>query len=79
MTTEIGNLITEIDQDYNRTMNKIIFDEYLENKREEDDLYPHHLRLPPKPKEKETPYYGAMELEKNKGVKEMIIFSLKDK
>jgi len=30
MTTDIGNLITEIDHDYNRTMNKIIFDEYLE-------------------------------------------------
>lgn len=71
MTTEIGNLITEIDLDYNRTMNKIIFDEYLKNMKEVDEMYPHHLRLPPKPKEKETPYLGAIELERNKGVKEL--------
>lgn len=29
--------------------------------------------MPPKPKEKEVPYLGAVELERKKGAKEMII------
>ena len=41
-------------------------------------MFPHHLRLPPKPKEKETPYLGAMELERNKGAREMYMYNHKE-
>lgn len=46
---ETTPLIIEINQDYARTMNKIIFDKYIEENTElDDDLYPKHLQLPPK-------------------------------
>jgi dynein heavy chain len=37
----------EVNNDYLRTMNKIIFDRYLEEEEKEEDLYPHHIHLPP--------------------------------
>lgn len=61
---ETTNLIIEIDNDYARTMNKIIFDRYLEENSElTDELYPAHLILPEE-EEKETPYFGMMPLER---------------
>lgn len=51
----------EVNYDYLRTMNKIIFDRYLdETMKEEDDLYPHHLTLPPPSAEVEPPLYGMV-------------------
>ena len=52
-------LLSEVNADYERTMNKIIFDKYLEETDvEEDDLYPFNLALPPKEEAKETQYFG---------------------
>jgi dynein heavy chain len=58
--------------DFQRTMNKIIFDKYLDEEYE-DENYP-KLRLPPKEKPKEVRYIGWMELEANKGVMEKWMF-----
>ena len=46
----------EVNNDYLRTMNKIIFDAYLEEAiKEEDELYPHNLHLPPVHEKPEAP------------------------
>lgn len=51
----------EVNNDYLRTMNKIIFDRYLEEaNKEEDDLFPIHLHLPPPEEEKEAPEMGMV-------------------
>jgi dynein heavy chain len=51
-------------------MNKIIFDKYLEDHKEaNDDMYPTHLVLPPKPEVGEAPNFGMKELERHKGKK----------
>jgi|LauGreDrversion4_2_1035121.scaffolds.fasta_scaffold5492308_1 dynein heavy chain len=51
----MATLLSEVNADYERTMNKIIFDKYLEEtEAEEDDLYPFSLTLPPKEEAKET-------------------------
>ena len=43
-TLETTALIIEVNNDYSRTMNKIIFDKYLEEQNElTDPLYPKHL------------------------------------
>ena len=66
---EVTNLLTEINNDYARTMNKIIFDKYLEdNSYNQDEIYP-KIRLPKKILKTTTPYYGMMPLERQKGVK----------
>ena len=66
---EVTNLLTEINNDYARTMNKIIFDKYLEdNSYNQDEIYP-KIRLPKKILKMTTPYYGMMPLERQKGVK----------
>ena len=73
-------LILEVSSDFSRTMNKIIFDTYLEDEADKTDneLYPRHLKLPPKPPEKEVPYFGMMELERTKGVKEKYMYLYKE-
>lgn len=55
-------LIMEVGYDYNRTMNKIIFNNYLfrASKSDADNLP--DLTLPPLQTTKETPYYGMIEL-----------------
>lgn len=65
------SLIMEVNQDYERTMNKIIFDRYLETTTELDDqeLYPKNLMLPDMDQNKEVRYYGMMPLERQRGVK----------
>jgi dynein heavy chain len=51
----------EVNYDYLRTMNKIIFDRYIEEAlKEEDDLYPHHLTLPPPNEITVAPYFGMV-------------------
>lgn len=73
--------------DFARTMNKIIFDTFLEEQappptapnqpeivNTNNDYYPRHLKLPPKTREKEVPQFGMMELERSKGVKEIYMF-----
>ena len=45
---EVTPLLIEINNDYARTMNKIIFDKYLEdNSHNQDEIYP-KIRLPKK-------------------------------
>lgn len=64
---EATGLIMEVGYDYNRTMNKIIFNNYLNSVgKEEVDGLP-ELTLPPMKVERETPYYGMIELEHAKG------------
>ena len=51
-TKKIGDidtqaLIQEVNFDFARTMNKIIFDQYLVDE-VKSDYYPKHLKLPPK-------------------------------
>ena len=50
-------------------MNKIIFDTFLEDNKGEEN-FPAYLMMPPPPQPKEVPYFGMMELERTKGVKE---------
>ena len=45
---ETTSLILEVNSDFGRTMNKIIFDKYLLEERE-DEGYPTFLTLPPPP------------------------------
>lgn len=60
-SVETTQLLMEVNYDYLRTMNKIIFDRYLEETlKEEDDLYPHHLTLPPPLELMESPFYGMV-------------------
>jgi dynein heavy chain, axonemal len=67
---ETTPLIMEVNNDYCRTMNKIIFNKYMEEADpNEDDLYPKNLVLPPEEKKPEPPYLGIMPLERHKGTK----------
>lgn len=78
-SVETTQLLMEVNQDYLRTMNKIIFDNYLENTlKEEDESYPHHLNLPPVEAEKLVPYYGMEQLERHKGAKEIWMYNYKE-
>ena len=70
---ETTALTLEVNSDFGRTMNKIIFDRYLEEQKE-DELFPSYLQLPPPPPPKEVPYFGMMELERTKGVKEKSMY-----
>lgn len=44
--SETTSLTLEVNSDFGRTMNKIIFDKYLEENRD-DESYPSYLQLPP--------------------------------
>ena len=57
--------------DYSRTMNKIIFDKYLEDYNElSDPMYPKQLIIPTTTI-KPVPYYGMIPVERAKGAKLM--------
>ena len=59
---EKTTLLMSVYHDYHRTMNKIIFNTFLEAHPEEldsDDLFPVRLELPPVI-EKEVKYYGMV-------------------
>ena len=58
---ETATIMFEVNQDYARTMNKIIMDKTLEKSPEElQGMIPANLTLPDKPKPKEVPYYGQV-------------------
>jgi len=76
---ETTALIMEVNNDYLRTMNKIIFDKYLEEAiKEEDELFPHKLMLPEKQEEKIAPDFGMIPLERTKGAKEIWMYNYKE-
>jgi len=78
---ETTALLIEVNNDYARTMNKIIFDRFLEdnsNEMSNRDLFPVPLALPNINVEKEVPEMGMMELERTKGAKEMYIMNIKE-
>ena len=68
-------LLLEINNDYSKALNKMLFDKYLESSNE--DLLLHNLTLPAKI-EKDVPYYGLLELESKKGAKEIYMFNLNE-
>jgi dynein heavy chain len=47
-------LLAEVNGDFNRTMNKIIFDKFLDEQKDSEN-YPKHLKLPPRAPPKEAP------------------------
>ena len=55
--------MTEVDNDYSRTMNKIIFDKYMYSGIEE--YIPLNLRLPPIEKDVPAPEYGMIIIERD--------------
>jgi hypothetical protein len=68
--SEITALMMEASKEYQLTMNNIIFDLHMEKQPEE--MVPHHLVLPASPIRKPASYFGLLELERNKGAKEVI-------
>jgi dynein heavy chain len=58
---ESASIMYEVNQDYARTMNKIIMDKTLEKTPEElEGMIPANLTLPDKPRPKPVPYYGQV-------------------
>jgi dynein heavy chain len=54
-------IMFEVNQDFARTMNKIIMEKTLEKSPEElQDMIPANLQLPEKPPSRETPYFGMV-------------------
>ena len=54
-------IMFEVNQDFSRTMNKIIMEKTLEKSPDElQDMIPASLQLPDKPPCKETPYFGMV-------------------
>jgi len=54
-------IMYEVNQDFARTMNKIIMEKTLEKSPEElQDMIPANLQLPEKAPPKETPYFGMV-------------------
>lgn len=74
-------LLMEVNNDYERTMNKIIFDKYLhenDNEINDQELFPVLLVLPPElDQEKPVPFFGMVELERSKGAKELTFINEK--
>jgi dynein heavy chain len=74
---ETTALILEVNNDYARTMNKIIFDRFIEDNQNEmnnRDLFPVQLTLPSTKNDHEVPEMGMMELERTKGAKVKLLF-----
>lgn len=66
---EKTTLLMSVYHDYHRTMNKIIFNNFLQHNPEEldnDDLFPVRLELPPII-EKDVKYYGMVQIDRSKG------------
>ncbi|EGR27865.1 hypothetical protein IMG5_187090 [Ichthyophthirius multifiliis] len=76
---ETKNLIIEVNNDYQRTMNKIIFDRFLQERNDKQyesipmEILNINLQLPPPQPLKEVPYYGMMPLQRHSGSKTMYI------
>lgn len=72
---ETTSLTLEVNADFGRTMNKIIFDKYLlERDSYDEEKFEWELNLPPEAPPKPVPYFGMMELERTKGVKEKWLY-----
>lgn len=61
----MSGLIQEVNNDYTRTMNKIIFDKFLEDN-ENEDIFPEPLLLPKNEVEQVSPYFGMQQISQNK-------------
>jgi hypothetical protein len=61
---DLTEYLQSVNDDYERTMNKIIFDTHLVNNNQ--DLIPHNLSLPPKPEKEAVPEYGLIALPRDK-------------
>ena len=59
-TPDTTNLITEVNQDFAKTMNKIIFNKHMKGKGKE--LIAGNLTLPPPPKTKAVPFFGMISI-----------------
>jgi dynein heavy chain len=54
-------IMFEVNQDFARTMNKIIMEKTLEKSQEElEDMIPAELQMPERPPPRETPYFGMV-------------------
>lgn len=58
---EMSGLIQEVNNDYTRTMNKIIFDKFLEDN-ENEQMFPEPLNLPKQETEVVSPYFGMQQI-----------------
>lgn len=54
-------MTNEVNQDYTRTMNKIIFDKFLEDN-ETEGMFPEPLHLPKQTMETVSPYFGMQQI-----------------
>lgn len=66
-------LLLEVNHDYAKTMNGLLFDKYLQ--KGSDDLIPHNLILPEINIQNEIKYYGLIETENRKGTKEIWMYN----
>ena len=58
---DTNNILTEVNLEFGRTMNKIIIDKTMEKTDEElKDMIQTNLMLPPKEQLKEIPYFGMV-------------------
>ena len=72
-TADTTTLLNEVNVDFAKTMNRIIFDKHLSEKG--CDLITGPLDLPPKKPKEETPYYGMIKIPKHSFAKKISKFS----
>lgn len=65
-------LLMEVNNEYAKTMNKMLFDKYLRSC--SNELITHDLNLPDEEEEKEVKYFGLIETEVRKGTKEVWMY-----
>lgn len=59
-SSDTTTLLSEVNFDFAKSMNKIIFDKHMRDKN--NDLIMNNLTLPPNPPAKEKPYYGLINI-----------------
>ena len=59
-SSDTTTLLSEVNFDFAKSMNKIIFDKHMRDKN--NDLIMSNLTLPPNPPAKENPYYGLINI-----------------
>ena len=59
-SSDTTTLLSEVNFDFAKSMNKIIFDKHMRDKN--NDLIMSNLTLPPNPPAKEKPYYGLINI-----------------
>lgn len=65
-------LLMEVNNEYAKTMNKMLFDKYLKSC--SNELITHDLNLPDEEEETEVKYFGLLETEVKKGTKEIWMY-----